>query len=75
MANLAESRPLTAADREWTAGNELASIRAERLDPAQVERRLAAWALGEIDTDQMVAAGLDIAAGGQHQAGAPPQAA
>jgi hypothetical protein len=35
---------------------------------------LQAWARGEIDTDQMVAAGVDIAAG-QQQSGAPPQAA
>jgi fido (protein-threonine AMPylation protein) len=69
------ARPLTAADRERAAANALASTRAEGLDPAQVELLLAAWARGEIDTDQVVAAGLDIAAGQQQQSGAPPQAA
>ena len=66
---------LTAADRERAAANALASTRAEGLDPTQVEPLLAAWARGEIDTDQMVAAGLDIAAGQRQQSGAPPQAA
>lgn len=69
-----ESRTLTAAERERAGANALASTRAEGLDPAEVEPILAAWARGEIDTDQMVAAGLDIAAGGQQQAGASPHA-
>jgi hypothetical protein len=75
VATPPKARPLTTADRERAAANALASTRAEGLDPAEVEPVLAAWARGEIDTDQMVAAGLDIAAGGQHQAGAPLQAA
>ena len=75
VSNPSESRTLTVAERERAADNALASTRAEGLDPAEVEPLLAAWARGEIDTDQMVAAGLEIAAGGQQQSGAPPQAA
>jgi hypothetical protein len=75
VSNPSESRTLTVAERERAAANALASTRAEGLDPAEVEPLLAAWARGEIDTDQMVAAGLDIAGGGQQRSGAPPQAA
>jgi antitoxin VbhA-like protein len=75
VANPSESRTLTVAERERAAANALASTRAEGLDPAEVQPLLAAWARGEIDTDQMVAAGLEIADGGQQQSGAPPQAA
>jgi hypothetical protein len=75
VSNPSESRTLTVAERERAAANALASTRAEGLDPAEVEPILQAWARGEIDTDQMIAAGLEIAADGQQQSGAPPQAA
>jgi hypothetical protein len=47
---------LTAADRERAAANALASVRAEGLDSSTAEPILEAWARGEIDTDQMIAA-------------------
>jgi hypothetical protein len=47
---------LTAAQRERAAANALASVRAEGLDPSTAEPILEAWARGEIDTDQMIAA-------------------
>ncbi len=56
MANLSTERSLTRAQRQRAAANALASVRAEGLDPSGAEPALAAWARGEIDTDQMIAA-------------------
>jgi hypothetical protein len=67
----------TAADRERAAANALASVRAEGLDPsAAAAPILEAWARGEIDTDQMIAA-TKTAAEAQLSAhpGVPSQAA
>lgn len=56
MANVSTERLLTRAQRQRAAVNALASVRAEGLDPSAAEPALAAWARGEIDTDQMIAA-------------------
>ena len=71
MANLSTERSLTQAQRQRAAANALGSGRAEGLDPSGAEPALAAWAQGEIDTDQMIAGTQSAATA---HLGTPPQA-
>ncbi|MGH2870604.1 MAG: antitoxin VbhA family protein [Solirubrobacteraceae bacterium] len=72
MVNVSTERSLAQAGRERAAANALASVRAEGLDPSAAEPALAAWARGEIDTDQMIAATKSAAIA---QLSTPPQTA
>jgi len=66
------ARVLSAVERRREVDSAIASARAEGLDPAVAQPVFDAWARGEIDTDQMIAAARALAADEQPRA---PQAA
>jgi len=61
-------------NRRLAAAGAAGSVRAEGLDPSGAEPDLDAWARGEIDTEEMVARGLEAAGRRYGTAGHPAAA-